>query len=372
MVSESKNSKTQVTTRQFEYVDEKSSKFWEISHGGLCVLVRFGKIGTEGQTQIKEFESQADAEGHASKLIAEKTKKGYSEMNCVAKPLPMSKKPAVPQKSPSQIASDPLKEVESKIAEVQKRFKSLLEKYADNDWVAEQSRWHTDNVASIAPCWKFKTRSYYSESADRTVSMLSGPFFCCKKYPWPKFEGAFMEPVVQLDLRTVSKLRGLDFGDGLLQVFYSNSDPEGLLRVIPREVLEYEEPSATPAMKDFTNESFRTPTDWYQEDGTFEEIVGFSKPLISSTAEIDDYDEDDLPKALKAVCKQITAMKGNDYSSHMFGTFAYVQYGASDMPPCLINFEEAEHGYNWGDGSAQVFYEFADGTVKFTFNTSCG
>jgi DNA ligase-1 len=65
--------------RYFEFVDGKSSKFWEISQNGTEVTVRFGRIGTNGQTQTKTF-ADADAAGkHSEKLVEEKTGKGYLE-----------------------------------------------------------------------------------------------------------------------------------------------------------------------------------------------------------------------------------------------------------------------------------------------------
>ncbi|MGE3808067.1 MAG: DUF4303 domain-containing protein [Gemmataceae bacterium] len=67
-------------TRRFEYTDEKSNKFWEISMVGTDVTVRFGRIGTNGQTQTKSFADVAKAEKHAAKLIEEKTGKGYQEV----------------------------------------------------------------------------------------------------------------------------------------------------------------------------------------------------------------------------------------------------------------------------------------------------
>ena len=65
--------------RYFEFVDDKSSKFWEISRDGVNVTVRFGRIGANGQTQTKTFADEAAAQKHADKLIEEKTEKGYEE-----------------------------------------------------------------------------------------------------------------------------------------------------------------------------------------------------------------------------------------------------------------------------------------------------
>ncbi|MFO1042898.1 MAG: DNA ligase [Planctomycetaceae bacterium] len=67
------------TTRYFEFQDEKSAKFWEISINDTDVTVRYGRIGTQGQTQVKSFPDTASANKHATKLIDEKTGKGYAE-----------------------------------------------------------------------------------------------------------------------------------------------------------------------------------------------------------------------------------------------------------------------------------------------------
>ena len=65
--------------RYFEYIDDKSSKFWELSVTGKKIKVRYGKIDTEGQTTLKEMETAADAKIQAKKLVLEKIKKGYAE-----------------------------------------------------------------------------------------------------------------------------------------------------------------------------------------------------------------------------------------------------------------------------------------------------
>lgn len=68
------------TSRRFEFSDGKSNKFWEISSSGTEVTVRFGRIGTQGQTQTKSFPDEAAAAKHMAKLIEEKLGKGYKEM----------------------------------------------------------------------------------------------------------------------------------------------------------------------------------------------------------------------------------------------------------------------------------------------------
>ncbi|NDV94332.1 WGR domain-containing protein [Dysgonomonas sp. 521] len=65
--------------RTFLYKDEKSNKFWSIEISGNSFDVNFGKTGTNGQMQTKEFPDETTCLKEANKLIAEKIKKGYIE-----------------------------------------------------------------------------------------------------------------------------------------------------------------------------------------------------------------------------------------------------------------------------------------------------
>jgi predicted DNA-binding WGR domain protein len=65
--------------RYFEFVGGNSAKFWEVGVSGNEVTVRFGRIGTDGQTQVKPFPDTAAATRHAEKLISAKIGKGYTE-----------------------------------------------------------------------------------------------------------------------------------------------------------------------------------------------------------------------------------------------------------------------------------------------------
>ncbi len=65
--------------RHFTFADGKSDKFWEIKLAGTEVQVRYGRTGTNGQTNVKSFDTPAKALAHAEKLIEEKVGKGYEE-----------------------------------------------------------------------------------------------------------------------------------------------------------------------------------------------------------------------------------------------------------------------------------------------------
>ena len=73
------SAKTSGSTRYFEFIGGSSKKFWEISQSGDSFTVRFGRIGTAGQTQTRSFPDEKKARLEAEKLIAEKTRKGYKE-----------------------------------------------------------------------------------------------------------------------------------------------------------------------------------------------------------------------------------------------------------------------------------------------------
>jgi len=65
--------------RFLTYSDAKSDKFWHITLNGCTHTVRFGRVGTVGQTQTKEFATEEDACKTFEKLVREKLKKGYRE-----------------------------------------------------------------------------------------------------------------------------------------------------------------------------------------------------------------------------------------------------------------------------------------------------
>lgn len=70
--------------RRFEFKQGSSYKFWEIEVEGNSYTARYGKVGTEGQTQTKKFASADKAAAEAEKKIREKVGKGYIEVAAAA------------------------------------------------------------------------------------------------------------------------------------------------------------------------------------------------------------------------------------------------------------------------------------------------
>jgi predicted DNA-binding WGR domain protein len=60
-----------------EFEEGTSSKFWRARLEGRTLYINYGRIGSQGQTQPKDFPSPELARKEFDKLVAEKRKKGY-------------------------------------------------------------------------------------------------------------------------------------------------------------------------------------------------------------------------------------------------------------------------------------------------------
>src|SRR5262249_46286034 len=52
----------QIPRREYQFVEGSSQKFWAIELVGTKHIVQFGRIGTAGQTQTKEFKTPEEAQ----------------------------------------------------------------------------------------------------------------------------------------------------------------------------------------------------------------------------------------------------------------------------------------------------------------------
>lgn len=68
--------------RHFECTEDGASKFWEISVSAADLTIRFGRLGTNGQSQTKTFANAEAARREQEKLIRSKLAKGYVESKC--------------------------------------------------------------------------------------------------------------------------------------------------------------------------------------------------------------------------------------------------------------------------------------------------
>jgi len=67
--------------KRFEFKEGTSNKFWEIWIDGKETTTRWGKIGTEGQSQSKSWKDSRESTTERDKIVKEKLAKGYKEIN---------------------------------------------------------------------------------------------------------------------------------------------------------------------------------------------------------------------------------------------------------------------------------------------------
>ena len=61
------------------FSDGRSNKFWRGRTDGGTMYVNYGRAGTDGQTQVKEFSSAEEAQAALDKQAKSKRKKGYAD-----------------------------------------------------------------------------------------------------------------------------------------------------------------------------------------------------------------------------------------------------------------------------------------------------
>ncbi|GAB4531227.1 MAG: hypothetical protein Tsb0020_47570 [Haliangiales bacterium] len=79
--------------------DAKSNKFWRARTEGGTMYINYGRVGTKGQTSIKELGSSAEAEAAMAKQADGKRRKGYEddpESGAAAAPEPAAPAPDAP------------------------------------------------------------------------------------------------------------------------------------------------------------------------------------------------------------------------------------------------------------------------------------
>jgi predicted DNA-binding WGR domain protein len=94
-----------MSRRELQLIEGTSQKFWSIELDDTAHTVQFGRIGTAGQSQRKEFKTAAEAKASYDKLIAEKVKKGYAETSGTSTATALSAAPAAPR--PARAKSAP-------------------------------------------------------------------------------------------------------------------------------------------------------------------------------------------------------------------------------------------------------------------------
>lgn len=61
--------------------EDQSNKFWEYKIDGNNVLVKWGRVGLDGQAKVHHFDNPADVERFITKKTREKERKGYNKVD---------------------------------------------------------------------------------------------------------------------------------------------------------------------------------------------------------------------------------------------------------------------------------------------------
>ncbi len=122
--------------REFQFSEGSSNKFWSIELRDQSFIVHYGKIGTNGQAQEKTFATADAAKKEHDKLIAEKTKKGYVEVQVgeasKSRPVPVKKEPPAAEPATKELTAlvssePPVQAPAAQVHEIQLRREFRLE-----------------------------------------------------------------------------------------------------------------------------------------------------------------------------------------------------------------------------------------------------
>jgi hypothetical protein len=109
---------------------------------------------------------------------------------------------------------------------------------------------------------------------------------------------------------------------------------------------------------------------WPDSDHVYE-ITRCSEGVLKWDNEI--HDHGGLCPLLEGLMHFFPRSDQMNRAPHFFGHCQPIQYDLSERPPMLLALE-SDDMFTWGDGgNAQIFYEIQpDGSVKFSFEASCG
>jgi predicted DNA-binding WGR domain protein len=262
--------------RTFVYKDDKSDKFWSIEVSGTKFTVNYGKTGTAGQTQVKEFDSAAECKKAAEKKIAEKTKEGYTEGKAAnaAEKKAEAKAPAKKAETKAASAKKPAEKVSS--AKKGPSAKAIEELLATMFIVDEDGYEYWDYGYNPLPD-EFKTEEFYKAFADK-ASMHQDK----ERISWT-LENIPAEFIPMEDVYYLAQTDGWDFESvdeflkwlpkkfQTIKVFYASLDNNEISLNVKRDT--------PPEMHDILYELLERGIHWYDlpDDYDGSDLVGLDK-----------------------------------------------------------------------------------------------
>lgn len=215
----------------FVFQDGNSQKFWSIETNGKDFTVTYGKLGTTGQSQTKSWENEEKCQKEASKLIAEKTKKGYKEL---------SDGEAMPDRV--DVPKDP------NAFEFTKEQKAILKEMIENEEITKAQAQLVEKF-----CIKHAKRCYYlrAEEGIPTAydSHIGGIPYCPVGEDLPKLsDGSDFSFFVQINFEGVDLLGYPK--KGIFQIFLQGMDDGMIMTEDAENRARYYEDITAPARND--------------------------------------------------------------------------------------------------------------------------
>jgi len=380
-------------TRHFEYKDDKSSKFWEISPTGNGFTVRYGKIGTEGQTQTKEFADTATTENQAQKLIAEKVGKGYQEVSLMGASIRTDSQVNEKGSRPIKASPEAKKSIRlTKAIETQRQrineAMSILDPILTDKNVSESTKTRIRFVLDVTqPTYYFGLKEAPPKDMNRLGNMVGGWPYTSEKYPWPGGNDPY-PPFLQLNLKDISCYSNTDLGEGLLQVWATHGS--SIIRVIEPEDLE------SPPSNDYFDTGILkmgedNPDSFEQLDvegmphARRNSVIVMDKPKPTVIPYFDthseyDLDDLDLSKDHHALIEKVISIVDRYFPKfphlYFFGAHKFIQCGygcyinkcvEEGWRPLLALFSDGEDFEFGFDGNGYLLYRIVDSKTEFFF-----
>ena len=221
---------------------------------------------------------------------------------------------------------------------------------------------------------------------NRLGDVLLGPLYTSADHPWPEKNGVPMIPLLQLDLDNASKLGGLNLGGGLVQAFVAVDDYLGQkIRVRTIDRMDVSANALDPVPNFVTEGRVFASVDWAKPNLDADEspclqITGYQhkrfsfsgSSALSEWINFEKFSPEEKVKMLRF--DEILESCSTDWSGggfHLLGTFYPIQYKQDERDWPLFCLE-SDHGFNFGDGQGQLFFDVdGSGEVFFYFDWSC-
>jgi hypothetical protein len=240
--------------------------------------------------------------------------------------------------------------------------------------------------------WPPRLKEVPADKINRCGDVLSGPIFTCEGYEWPMYKDLPMAPFIQLDLKRCSRASGIDFGTGLLQVWYGIDQfmgKDAFIRIVPADQVLKEKLIPVPAEMEKLVNSTPALAGWAEQQWSDKAIQIASYKLRRFTIPHTYTFQEEYTKEIRRLdtdCQRMIkeldllieyAQERFSTGLHLMGTFYVVQYSPSEYqasgetPFFCIDGEDSEC-FNFGDGNGQLFFKKDEnGQITFSLDWSC-